>query len=67
MPKFCDNIACAFHIDLPDDSSTGATAVGVNGKRAHSRRWGIVRAEDNKRFFFCTTCVNVAHMINSIR
>lgn len=65
-PHFCDNLACPLHREIPDQSFRQITYRADNGREVSSLRWPIVRAEDNKQFFFCTCCANVAAMLHTL-
>lgn len=67
MPNFCDNQACALHLPMPDEGFRDMTFTTHNGNQVRTTRWPILRAEDNKQFFFCTACANVAAMLHSLK
>jgi hypothetical protein len=70
---FCHNQACPFHVEMTPENvmaHPGRSDLSIrsyNGDVVRSTRWPIVRADDNKQFFFCTTCANVAAMLHSLK
>lgn len=68
MPKFCDNLACHCHVDFPEGrEARDMTFITHTGKEVRTSRWPVLRTQDMKQFFFCTTCANVAAMLHSLK
>ena len=72
IPHFCDNEGCQLHIPLAPGTESwhgrhDLTFTAANGNSVRSTRWPVLRADDEKQFFFCTTCANVAAMLHSLK
>lgn len=72
MNYFCDNQACPFHVDmtpmnvLAEPGRLDMSVRSYNGDVVRSTRWPVLRMEDQKQFYFCTTCANVAAMLHQL-
>lgn len=63
MNFFCDNAACACHVESPEGKNA-MKFVAHNGTTVEMRRFKVVVSGRPEPLHFCSVCVNVVSLTN---